>query len=167
MIYLLFDLTGEVKVFHSHPPGRQGQRPSSNQLKEYCRSISKACQSKGNLCSQRNLFKLQDLSSPGRGQICPQAFPWTPGGSDFLKDGKFSRKWYPKQTSIGYRIFYKFSNLRKGIHTKLDFRWAQIALNFLEENYAICSHPPSQIFVVWMKLPGRGKYSSETSGLQE
>ena len=81
--------------------------------------------------------------------------------------GRFSKKWYPKQTSIGYRIFYKFSNFRKGIHTKLDFRWAQIALNFLEENYAICSHPPSQIFVVWMKLPCRGKYSSETSGLQE
>ena len=36
--------------------------------------------------------------------------------------GKFSRKGYPKQTSFGYRIFYKFYNLRKGIHTKLDFR---------------------------------------------
>ena len=88
--------------------------------------------------------------------------------SRYLKtNGKFSRKGYPKQTSFGYRIFYKFYNLWKGIHTKLDFRWAQIALNFLEENYAICSHPPSQIFVVWMKLPCRGKYSSETSGLQE
>ena len=58
----------------------------------------------------------------------------------------------------GYRIFINCSNLRKVIHTKLDFHWAQIAFNFLEENYAICSHPPSQIYVVWMKLPCRGKY---------
>ena len=27
------------------------------------------------------------------------------------QDGKFSRKGYPKQTSFGYRIFYKFYNL--------------------------------------------------------
>ena len=93
--------------------------------------------------------------------------------------GRFSKKWYPKQTSFGYRIrisgyririsgypdiesgyriFINCSNLRKVIHTKLDFHWAQIAFNFLEENYAICSHPPSQIYVVWMKLPCRGKY---------
>ena len=95
------------------------------------------------------------------------------------KYGRFSKKWYPKQTSFGYRIriagyririsgypdiesgyriFINCSNLRKVIHTKLDFHWAQIAFNFLEENYAICSHPPSQIYVVWMKLPCRGKY---------
>ena len=64
---------------------------------------------------------------------------------------------YPDIES-GYRIFINCSNLRKVIHTKLDFHWAQIAFNFLEENYAICSHPPSQIYVVWMKLPCRGKY---------
>ena len=52
--------------------------------------------------------------------------------------GRFSKKWYPKQTSFGYRIFINCSNLRKVIHTKLDFHWAQIAFNFLEENYAIC-----------------------------
>ena len=52
-----------------------------------------------------------------------------------LENGKFSRKWYPKQTSFGYRIrisgypdiesgyriFINCSNLRKVIHTKLDF----------------------------------------------
>ena len=74
------------------------------------------------------------------------------------RHGRFSKKWYPKQTSFEYRIFINCSNLRKVIHTKLDFHWAQIAFNFLEENYAICSHPPSQIYVVWMKLPCRGKY---------
>ena len=97
----------------------------------------------------------------------------------WISNGRFSKKWYPKQTSFGYRIrisgyririsgypdiesgyriFINCSNLRKVIHTKLDFHWAQIAFNFLEENYAICSHPPSQIYVVWMKLPCRGKY---------
>ena len=36
-------------------------------------------------------------------------------------NGRFSKKWYPKQTSFGYRIFINCSNLRKVIHTKLDF----------------------------------------------
>ena len=35
--------------------------------------------------------------------------------------GRFSKKWYPKQTSFDYRIFINCSNLRKVIHTKLDF----------------------------------------------
>ena len=32
------------------------------------------------------------------------------------KYGRFSKKWYPKQTSFGYRIFIKCSNSRK-IHS--------------------------------------------------
>ena len=41
--------------------------------------------------------------------------------SELVGNGRFSKKWYPKQTSFGYRIFINCSNLRKVIHTKLDF----------------------------------------------
>ena len=58
-------------------------------------------------CSSEVMVKLQEMVR----NLTKEA-----GVSKSSKNGKFSRKWYPKQTSFGYRIFINCSNLRK-IHS--------------------------------------------------